>query len=94
MYGVANLIWKSFVQALTDGGRLLAKEGVIVTIPCKLRANILKHVSLLISKDCMVDLVSAILAFAQDGEADWTVSDCLNWFLFDLAKATIMSAPE
>lgn len=36
----------------------------------------------------------ATLVFARAEKFDWTVLDCLNWFLYDYADATIASAPE
>lgn len=41
-----------------------------------------------------MDPVSAILAFERAGEIDWSAPDCLGWFLYDFADATIFPVPE
>lgn len=63
-------------------------------LPSDMRANILKHELLHIIINCVVDLVAAILASARAGKIDWTIVDCLGWFLYDFVRATIISVPE
>lgn len=45
-------------------------------------------------RNCAVDLVAAILAFARADKIDYMVPDCLGWFLYEFADATIISVPE
>lgn len=80
------------LSALTKNGFLLANEGVLVALSYKMRTNILKRGLLRIISDCAVDLVPTSLTFACAGEIDCIVPDCLGWFLYDFADATITSA--
>lgn len=57
-------------RMLTDVGRLRANVGPFVSLPCKMRANILIRGILPIISSCAMDLMFANLAFAKARETD------------------------
>lgn len=59
-----------------------------------MRAGVPKRGAIRLSRKCSVDPVSAILAFARSGEADWALPDGVRWFLYDFRDAAIISVPE
>lgn len=38
--------------------------------------------------------MAATIAFARLGGIDWAALNCVGWFLYDFADATIKSVPE
>lgn len=64
-YGAADVFLPARLRALASNGRLWATEGVLVRLPRKMRANVLKRGTLRIIGNCAVDVVAAILDFAR-----------------------------
>lgn len=93
-YGVAHLFMPARFWALTEGGRLCANEGALVSLSRETRAIVLERgLSRLIS-NCAEEQVAAISAFARVGETDWAALDCGGCFLYDFADAVIISVPK
>lgn len=65
-----------------------------MSLPCTMSAKILKCGHLRFVSVCAADLVAASLSLLSAGEIDWTVPDCLSWFLYSLANAAIISVPK
>lgn len=93
-YGVTDLVLLAYLRASTDDGCIRANDKVVVSLPCKMRANSLKRWLSRITRDFVVDLVAAILAFASTGEIDRTLPDYLGWLLCQITETMIISVPK
>lgn len=82
--GAANLFSPSRRRVVTRDSRLRANERVLVPVPCKMMAKILKRWLLRIISHCAVDPVAAAVAFTCAGEIDWIVPDFLRRVLYTL----------
>lgn len=60
-YSVADLFNHARLRALTYDGQLGWREGVLVQLPSKMKADVLKSGLLRLIVDCTVDPVSAML---------------------------------
>lgn len=93
-YDAADLFHPARLWMLTKDGRLWTIERILALLSGEMRAIILKHGLLRIISDCLVDSVSAIVAFARADKTHWTAPDCLNWFLYDFTVTIIISEPK
>lgn len=93
-YGTDDLFLPARLQSTAKVCHARANIRVLASLPCKMRASNPKHGGLRIVSDCAVDPVSAIFAFARAGEIDGTPLDCLGWFPYDFADATIIFVSE
>lgn len=69
-YGTASLYQPARLWAMTGVGRLCVIVVVLALLPGKMRAIFIKRGIFHIIRDCMLDLLSAILAFARAGKID------------------------
>lgn len=70
---MVDLSLPACLWALSDYGSPRANEEMLVPLPCKRMANIVKRGLLCATRNCVVSAVAVILAFACNDETDWTV---------------------
>lgn len=58
-------------------------ESLSIAQSCKMRASILKQVSLGLISNCEVDSVAALSAFAQASGFYWADPGALRWLLYE-----------
>lgn len=76
--GVVDLSMPVSLWALNESGRLRANDGVLITLPTEMSANVLKRDLLRLICDCTVNPVSAILLFARARKISCVAPDCVG----------------
>lgn len=93
-FGVSILFLPSQYGALRDEGHLRGNGKVLTPLSRKMKATILDRGLLTFIKNCAVDSVAALLAFARAHEMDWSNSEASGCHQYDFASAIIVAIPE
>lgn len=93
-YRAASLFLPARRWAVAGDVCASANKEVLVLLPQKTRANVLKPGLLRFTDDFAVDSVASTLGFAPAGKISWTVPHCLGSFLYYFADATNISVPK
>lgn len=93
VYGAGNLFLPARLLGSTNDSSLCANEELLVPLPCKMMANVLKSGLLPIINDRSVDLLTAILLFVSAFKIGRMISDYFGSLLNDVVDATIISVP-
>lgn len=93
-YGVASLFAPACLWALAEVSRLRANEAILVLLLSERRLTALKRGLSRLMSDCVIDAVSAILAFALVGDNEWAAPVCVGWLLCNSKNVAIFFVPE